>query len=155
MSKHNSGTKADVGKAPYHLIAPELLAGVAKVLAFGASKYDERNWERGMEWSRVFSALQRHIWAWHEGEEADPETGFSHLDHVACNIMFLMAYEKRGLGIDNRPVSPFFDYDGAASEDSDQAEDLDAYKNYNETFGQSNPMPEAIVRLDKRGAILV
>lgn len=97
------GFKADAGKAPYHLIAPEHLEALAAVLDFGAKKYAPRNWEKGMDWSRPFSALMRHMWAWWRGEGADPETGMSHLWHAACCIMFLVAYEERGIGRDDRP----------------------------------------------------
>jgi len=99
----SEGRKDDSGKLPYHLIAPETLEELAKVLEFGARKYAPRNWEAGMDWSRVFSALQRHSWAWWKGEHTDPETGFSHLSHALCCLMFLSAYEKRGVGNDDRP----------------------------------------------------
>ena len=97
------GVKHDQGKLPYDLIPPELLESVAKVLQFGANKYSARNWEKGMSWGRVFSALMRHMWAWWRGEKADPETGFSHLEHAACCIAFLVAYEQRKVGTDDRP----------------------------------------------------
>lgn len=97
------GRKDDGGKTPYHLIAPEMLEGVGQVLEFGAKKYAPRNWELGMDWSRPFSALMRHMWAWWRGEAADPETGMSHLWHAACCLMFLMAYEDRNTGNDDRP----------------------------------------------------
>ena len=98
-----AGVKHDQGKLPYDLIPPELLESVSKVLQFGANKYSARNWEKGMSWGRVFSALMRHMWAWWKGEKADPETGFSHLEHAACCIAFLVAYEQRGVGLDDRP----------------------------------------------------
>ncbi len=97
------GVKYDEGKLPYHLLPPELLEGVAAVLQFGAEKYSARNWELGMDWSRPFGALMRHMWAWWRGEEADPETGFSHLWHAGCCIAFLIAYERRNVGKDDRP----------------------------------------------------
>lgn len=97
------GRKDDGGKAPYHLLAPEFLDATAQVLKFGAEKYSERNWERGMDWSRPFSAMMRHMWAWWRGEKADPETGMSHLWHASCCVMFLLAYEARDAGTDNRP----------------------------------------------------
>lgn len=96
------GRKDDSAKLPYHLIAPETLSSLAKVLEFGQRKYSARNWEAGMNWERVFSALQRHTWAWWGGEDKDPETGFSHLEHALCCLMFLNTYEKRKLGVDDR-----------------------------------------------------
>ena len=96
------GRKDDGDKAPYHLLAPEMLEATALVLGFGAKKYSARNWEKGMHWSRPFGALMRHMWAWWRGEACDPETGYSHLWHSCACIMFLVAYEQRGVGTDDR-----------------------------------------------------
>lgn len=100
--KTGEGRKDDTGKLPYELIAPEFLEEIAKVLEFGARKYAPRNWEHGMAWGRCFGALMRHMWSWWRGEEKDAETGFSHLAHAGCCLMFLTAYERRGTGTDNR-----------------------------------------------------
>ena len=69
------------------------------------SETGARNWEKGMAWSRPFSALMRHMWAWWAGEKLDPETGKSHLWHACCCLMFLVAYEQRSTGTDDRPNS--------------------------------------------------
>lgn len=66
------------------------------------SRTGERNWEKGMAWHRPFGALMRHMWAWWRGESDDPETGYSHLAHAACCIAFLLAYECRAIGTDDR-----------------------------------------------------
>lgn len=97
------GFKADAGKLPYHLLPPDAVEEILKVLEFGANKYAPRNWEKGMAWSRPFSALMRHMWAWWRGENADPETGLSHLAHAGCCILFLLGYELRKIGEDDRP----------------------------------------------------
>lgn len=96
--------KKDAGKPRYDLLPPELLEATATILTFGAEKYSERNWEQGMSWSRPFAALMRHMWAWWRGEKADPETGYSHLHHAACCIAFLIAYESRQIGTDDRHI---------------------------------------------------
>lgn len=98
----NEGVKHDTGKLPMELIPPELLEGVSAVLAFGAEKYAARNWELGMDWGRVFGALMRHMWAWWKGQDKDPETGYSHLWHAAACVAFLIAYEDRKIGTDDR-----------------------------------------------------
>ena len=97
------GQKFDSNKLRYELLPPELLEEVARVLTFGAHKYSTRNWELGMAWSRPFAALMRHMWAWWRGEDKDPETGYSHLSHAACCIAFLVSYEARNVGTDDRP----------------------------------------------------
>jgi len=99
------GLKFDNDKLPFHLLPPELLEGVSAVLQFGAHKYAARNWELGMDWSRPFGALMRHMWAWWRGQSTDDETGMSHLWHAGCCIAFLIAYEQRGVGKDDRPKS--------------------------------------------------
>ena len=67
-------------------------------------KTGDRNWEKGMKWGRVYGALMRHLWAWWRGEKADPETGMSHLWHAGCCIAFLITYEQRGIGEDDRNI---------------------------------------------------
>lgn len=96
------GKKFDENKNRLELLPPELLEGVGRVLTFGAIKYEDRNWEHGMNWSRVFGALMRHMWAWWRGEDKDPETGYSHLWHAGCCVAFLIAYEQRKVGKDDR-----------------------------------------------------
>lgn len=100
----SSGIKKDEGKPRYDLLAPDALAGLVAVLTFGATKYDARNWEKGINYSRVFAAAMRHLWAWWCGRDNDDETGIAHLDHAACCIHFLSAYTKRKMtGFDDRP----------------------------------------------------
>jgi hypothetical protein len=99
----SEGRKDDSGKTPWHLMPPDALNQIAQVLEFGANKYGDRNWEKGMHWSRPFSALMRHMWAWWRGEDRDPETGLSHLAHAGCCILFLLSYEGRAHGTDDRP----------------------------------------------------
>lgn len=98
------GTKKDEGKPRWELLAFDAVQGVVTILTFGAIKYDARNWEKGIMYGRVFGALMRHLTAWWGGEDKDLESGRSHLDHAMCELMFLSAYEKRGMTqLDDRP----------------------------------------------------
>ena len=101
----SGGTKLDQGKARIDLAAPEMIFAMADILTFGAQKYGERNWEKGMAWGRLFGALMRHMWAWWAGEQIDAETGKSHLWHASCCLMFLVAYQQRKSATDDRPNS--------------------------------------------------
>ena len=94
--------KHDAGKPRIDLIPHEFITQTAEVLTVGANKYGANNWRAGADWSRYFSAMQRHLWAFKSGEDLDPETGLSHLAHAACCLSFLMAYQSRGLGSDDR-----------------------------------------------------
>lgn len=84
-----SATKYDQGKPRIGLISSKWLLGIANVLTFGANKYGDHNWKLGFPTSRLFDALQRHLLAWNDGEDYDPESGLHHLDHAACCLMFL------------------------------------------------------------------
>ena len=93
----NEGAKYDDGKPAIGLVAPELIFAVGTVLEYGARKYAARNWEKGISYTRVFGGVMRHLWARARGERTDPETGFSHLWHAATGLMFLIAYDERGM----------------------------------------------------------
>lgn len=90
------GVKDNRGKPLLDLIPYEALLGAAVVLEYGATKYKPNNWRLGLSWSQTWSSLQRHLWAWKSGEELDPETGFSHLAHAQCQMMFLATYARGG-----------------------------------------------------------
>lgn len=100
-----SFVKHDEGKLEWSLLPFDAIKGIIRVLMYGAKKYSPNNWCKGADWSRYYNACQRHLISWWEKEEADPETGFSHLWHAGCCILFLIAYEIRKIGQDDRPVS--------------------------------------------------
>jgi hypothetical protein len=98
------GVKHDTGKLPYELLPWDAVEEVVKVLQFGAQKYAARNWEKGMSWSRIFGAIQRHgVAMFQRGENKDPETQLLHTAHLACEALFLLAYQLRKVGTDDRP----------------------------------------------------
>ena len=85
------GRKFDGGKLQYGLIPSLALKEMVRVLTYGAEKYEPGNWKRVPDAQRrYFDAMQRHIWAWKEGEQNDPESGMNHLAHAACCLYFLL-----------------------------------------------------------------
>ncbi len=99
-----SGLKYDTGKAPLSLIPHEAQLAEAKVLAFGANKYECHNWRGGFAWSRLLDATLRHLLAFQSGEDNDPESGLSHIAHARCCTGFLLAHIESELGDDDRYV---------------------------------------------------
>ena len=91
------GEKYDEGKPRYDLVPPDAFEEIVKVLTFGASKYADRNWEKGISYGRVFGAAMRHLWSWWRHDDIDAETGLSHLAHAGCCILFLLAFEQRNM----------------------------------------------------------
>lgn len=96
------GTKHDTGKPPCELLSPEALLGTSAVLAFGAKKYAEHNWRKGLAWMRISAAILRHLFAFMKGEDLDPETGLPHVDHIGCEAMFLQELYRTRKDLDDR-----------------------------------------------------
>jgi hypothetical protein len=94
----NKGVKHDNEKPMMALLSPFALEEIAKVMTFGAKKYSADNWREGFEYSRLISAVLRHITAYQRGETLDPETGLSHLAHASCGLMMLLEFERTGAG---------------------------------------------------------
>ncbi len=103
------GVKFDHEKLPFELLPPEVEEAITTILQFGAKKYDARNWEKGMLWSRPYAATRRHLLNWFarrdfgHGPGKDKDSGYSDLWHAATNIAFLISYEARSTGTDDRP----------------------------------------------------
>jgi len=96
------GMKYDGEKERFDLLPFDVLEEVAKVLTVGAKKYADRNWESGMDWGRPFAAALRHMSAFWQRESFDKDTNCHHLACAIAELMFLLAYDFRGTGNDNR-----------------------------------------------------
>lgn len=71
------------------------LVPMVRVLEFGAQKYAPNNWKKGLPTVEVCESLLRHVFAYLEGEDNDPESGLPHVGHILCNAMFLSHMSKR------------------------------------------------------------
>jgi hypothetical protein len=103
MSNQDKGLRFNEGKTRHDLVPPFAQEQYGKVLTFGSQKYNDRNWELGMKWSKVLSSLERHLQAIKRGEDFDPETGLLHSAHIMCNAAFLTEYYKIYPQGDDRP----------------------------------------------------
>lgn len=97
------GRKHDSGKPRWDLLPAGPLLKLVEVYTIGAAKYDDRNWENGLRWGRVFRALLSHAFKWWAGEQNDQEDGQHHLASVAWCAMALMQYEHTHPDLDDRP----------------------------------------------------
>ena len=88
------GAKWDDGKVDWSYLPSGAVGEILKIYAGGAKKYGRGNYQKGIHYSRVFSAAMRHLWAWWRGEELDQESGLSHLAHAAWNIITLLEYTQ-------------------------------------------------------------
>lgn len=102
VREDNHAVKDDTMKPRMELLPPDALIEIAKVFTMGAEKYADRNWERGMDWGRIYAATMRHLSAFWAGEDIDSEWGYSHLAHAGCSILMLLATYMRNIGTDSR-----------------------------------------------------
>lgn len=101
-------TGGEKGRKPerYDLLPYGALDEVARVYGFGAEKYADWNWAKGVDWSLCLAAMQRHIATWAQGEDDDPESGESHLAHAAFHCLALITFGQHDLGTDDRWKGP-------------------------------------------------
>lgn len=96
------GLKYDGDKPPVALIPISAVLEEAKVLGFGADKYDTDNWRNGIEYRRLISAALRHLLAISDGEDVDPESNLLHAAHVRCCMAFLIEQYETYPELDDR-----------------------------------------------------
>jgi hypothetical protein len=101
-TERGSGARYNAGKPDLSLIPISTLADEARVWEYGAKKYARNNWKKGMDWNVPLACLLRHISAWQNGEENDPESNLPHLAHAMCNLRMLTYYATEYPEGDNR-----------------------------------------------------
>jgi hypothetical protein len=96
--------KHDIGKPQLDLLLNPGALEIAKALTYGAVKYGRFNYLTGggLAYSRLASAVARHLTAWLMREDWDAESGLSHLAHAGASLVMLADLEARGLGVDDR-----------------------------------------------------
>lgn len=103
------GYKSDDGKSRMDLIPPEVLIELGNLYGMGSKKYADDNWKIGMEFKRVYAAMQRHANKWWAGEELDQTDGQHHLDSViwgAMSLRYYMLHYDKYEQFDSRKAKP-------------------------------------------------
>lgn len=90
------------GKDPMHLVPPDAIRAMAKVLEVGAKKYALNNWRLGANYSVPYASLMRHLMAFWDGEDLDPESHLPHVYHILMNAAMLVEYYNRFPHLDDR-----------------------------------------------------
>jgi len=93
-----------IKKVPYHLVPANVLGELALVFLEGARKYRAYNWRvAGVRASVYLDALDRHLKAWINGEDIDPDSGLSHLTKAMACLFILRDSMMVNNWVDDRP----------------------------------------------------
>lgn len=104
-----SNPKDTIGikKAPLSCVPMPVVAEVGVAMLEGAAKYGRHNYRAvGVRASVYFDATMRHLVAWWEGEDTDPDSGVSHITKALAGLMVLRDAQRNGLCADDRPPVP-------------------------------------------------
>lgn len=99
--------KDEIGTAKVGLSALpwQVLLRVGLAMMEGAAKYGRHNYRAsGVRASVYFdAAVGRHISAWWEGEDIDPDSGLHHIDKAIAGLMIMRDSMLQGNFVDDRP----------------------------------------------------
>jgi len=102
MQSSTGGLRYNETKPKWSLVDFESLIPMVRVLEYGAKKYNAFNWKKGLPYTETIESMLRHIYAFLNGEDLDPESGLSHIGHIMCNAMFLSYYYEYCGDMDDR-----------------------------------------------------
>ena len=92
-------------KVPLHLAPGAAIAHIAIGLKEGSRKYGAFNWrETNVEAQTYVGATLRHLMAYVDGEDIDPDSGNHHLSHAIASLAILIDAMESDKLIDNRPT---------------------------------------------------
>ena len=91
-------------KPPLHTVPTGPLFEAGAVLLHGHCKYRGYNWRvAGVRSSIYYDAVMRHLMAWWEGEDTDPDSGLPHIAHAISGLCVLRDSQMIGNCTDDRP----------------------------------------------------
>lgn len=94
-NKIGGGNRFNTNKPRVELLVPEAMEEVARVWAFGAEKYDDHNWKKGIGVTSIIGCILRHTFKIMKGEDIDDESQCLHAAHIICNASMLIYFFRR------------------------------------------------------------
>lgn len=100
----NPKDSVGIRKAPMSTVPSGVMAEVGVAMLEGAAKYGRHNYRcAGVRASVYYDALMRHMMAWWEGEDIDPDSGLSHVTKAITTLVVLRDAMMQGMCTDDRP----------------------------------------------------
>lgn len=94
------GTK----KVPFSTVPCRVIAEIGLAMLEGARKYGRHNYRpAGVRATVYYDATLRHLMAWYEGEDIDPDSGLSHITKAMAGLAVLRDSMLEKNWVDDRP----------------------------------------------------
>jgi len=106
MSTKQTNPKDAIGikKVPFNLVPGQVLGEINLAMFEGSRKYGAYNFRmRPIKASVYFEAIDRHMKAFIEGQDIDPESNLCHLAKASACLVILQDARLNGNLIDDRP----------------------------------------------------
>lgn len=164
MTTKPSNPKDVVGiaKAPMSAVPTVVLHEMGLGMLDGALKYGRHNYRAvGVRSSVYYDAAMRHLNAWWEGEDIDPDSGLSHITKIMTTLAVLRDSQIRGNVVDDRPPSSEPGWMNRMNEHAAML--IERYKGKNPkhyTIGDvepaptQTPLPDIVEMVDKLGQVM-
>lgn len=104
----DSNPKDSIGvkKVPFSTVPSPVIAEVGLAMLEGALKYGRHNYRAiGVRTSVYYDAALRHLTAFWEGQEIDPDSGLPHIVKAMACLVVLRDSQMIGNCVDDRPPS--------------------------------------------------
>lgn len=96
MTEDSQLCKHDAGKPRLSLVPVAIIEAVGRVRTFGAKKYGANESWMQVSPDRYKDALMRHLCDYLRNPSGvDAESKLPHLEHVACNVAFLLEMDRK------------------------------------------------------------
>lgn len=96
MATQVRGDKFNSGKPRMSLIPGVAMRAVAMVYNYGEKKYAAWNWSKGLTFSELIDATERHISYFKDGENLDRESNLHHLAHAVFGLLCILYFMSIG-----------------------------------------------------------
>ncbi|MDO5606480.1 MAG: DUF5664 domain-containing protein [Paracoccus sp. (in: a-proteobacteria)] len=98
---------AGAAKVPFDALPMQVIAELAVAHGEGALKYGRHNWRFGkVRASTYYAAALRHLTAWIDGEDTDPDSGLSHIVKAMASLSVMRDAMLTNALDDDRPLPP-------------------------------------------------
>lgn len=119
QTTHEQGMHRDGGKPRISdMVSPQLMWEVGEIFAqsntpsesYPEGKYPDSedgtpNYKSGIRVSRMLDSVYRHLLKVNMREDIDPDSGFTHLAHIVCNVAMIYWMIKNRPELDDRETN--------------------------------------------------